>query len=127
MKRIDENIKKLAITADLSNTLGGGMSEPRVQFHKREGYHEVEVNIPGVSEDKIKVEIHNNWLTIFHILEVPSGEMVVHVPRMIFSQAIPYFIDIEKIAAKFDNNQLIVHLPFNERANGYHRKIRIKQ
>lgn len=127
MRKWDDTMTKLALAADIANTLGGGMSEPSVKFYKMQDSHRVEVKIPGVKEESIKVEIHNNWLTIFHILEIPTEELIVHVPRMVYSKAIPYFIDVEKIAAKFEDNQLIVRLPFNERANGYHRKISIKQ
>lgn len=127
MRKWDNAITKLALAADIANTLGGGMSEPVVKLYKLHDSHQVEVKIPGVKEESVKVEIHNNWLTIFHILEIPTEELVVHVPRMVYSKAIPYFIDVDKINAKFEQSKLIVRLPFNERANGYHRKISIKQ
>lgn len=127
MKKWDKALTQLALAADVANTLGGGMSEPAVGFFKLPDSHRVEVKIPGVKDESIKVEIHNNWLTIFHLLDISSGEMIIQVPRMVYSKAIPYFIDVEKIAAKFEDDRLVVRLPFNERANGYHRKISINQ
>jgi HSP20 family molecular chaperone IbpA len=126
MKR-DDNLTRIALLGDLTNTLGGGNSEPAIQTHKLHDSHVIEVKVPGVKEESLKVEIHNNWLTIFQALRISSRDVEVQLPRIVFNKAIPYFIDVEKIEAKFEDEQLIVRLPFNERANGYHRKIGIRQ
>ena len=123
----DDSLTRLALLGDLTNTLGGGMSEPVVRTHKLHDSHVIEIKVPGITEESLKVEIHNNWLTVFQTLKISSREAEVQLPRIVFNKAIPYFVDVEKIEAKFEDRELIVRLPFNERANGYHRKVGIRQ
>jgi hypothetical protein len=40
---------------------------------------------------------------------------------------VPYFIDINKINARLEEEELIVKLPFNKLANGYHKDIKINE
>lgn len=127
MRKRRETLHKLAITANIMGTLSGGISEPVVRNYKLSNSHEIKIKIPGVNSDVIKVEIHNNWLTIFHMIQLPTGDIPMEIPRMVHSSSIPYFIDVEKIAAHVEQGYLRVSLPFNERANGYHRKVSIKQ
>jgi hypothetical protein len=43
----------------------------------------------------------------------------------VYRQKIPYFIEINGIKATYEENELVVRLPFNELSNGYNRKIQI--
>ena len=127
MRHSNDNIKKIALTADIVNTLSGGVSEPQVVLKKSNRAHELRIKIAGVDSQQIKVEIHNNWLTVFHVINFQSGQDVVNVPRIVYGKSIPYFIDVENIGAEYSDDYLLVHMPYNARANGFHKKINIKQ
>lgn len=127
MRKNNKFLRELVQSVDVLNTINGGMSEPTVQHLKLSDHHEIEVRIPGVSQNAIKVEVHNNWLTVFYTMEIKSVGSVLNVPKVVFNKSLPYYIDVKKISASTSDGWLVVHLPFNEMADGYHRKIRIGQ
>ncbi len=49
----------------------------------------------------------------------------MHMPQVVYNQAIPYFVEASKIKATYEENELIVELPFNELSGGYKREIKI--
>jgi len=48
------------------------------------------------------------------------------VPKVVYNKPIPYFVDAARISATYEHGFLIVTLPYNEMAEGYHRKISIE-
>jgi len=117
----------LVTAVDVLNTINGGMSEPQLATQHGEEAREIRVKIPGIDRDAVHVEIHNNTLTIYHFTTIQSQKSLIDMPRIIYSKAIPYFVDINKIHARNEEENLIVSLPFNRLANGYHRNLRIKE
>lgn len=124
--RKNENIQTLGITADLMNTLAGGMSEPVVNVTKASDAHHLIVKVPGVNPASLDVQVAFNRLHIQHTLAIESGGTKVAVPRVIFSKPVPYFINADKIEATADGGVLRVKLPFNGKADGDARRITIK-
>ena len=121
-----EEQRKFAIVSEIANTISGGMSETTAHFSKSETVCKVEVTIPGINVDDVNVEIHDRVLTIFFMMELESGELVVHLPRMIYHRLLLSNVDIEKVEAKSTNNKLVVTLPLNDEDKpGYHRKVSI--
>jgi HSP20 family molecular chaperone IbpA len=124
MRKSNDFITALALSGDVLNTMNGGVSQPRIKFTPSEDCQLVEVKVPGVEAHKLNIEVNHNRLMIFQ--GVSRGvEVMVPVPRIIFDKPIPYYIDVEKITAEVEDNVLYVKLPFNARANGYHRRIGI--
>lgn len=121
------NYLDLITTVDVLNTLNGGMCEPQMSVQQVEEGREIRLRIPGISKETLNVEIHNNTLTIYHFISVQSQDVIVEMPRIVYSRVIPYFIDISKIHAHVEIEELVVELPFNRLANGYHRHIRIRE
>lgn len=117
----------LVTAVDVLNTLNGGMSEPQLSIQEDEEAREVRMKIPGVNKDAVHVEIHNNTLTVYHFTLVQSQDKLIDMPRIVYSKTIPYFIDISKISARSEMDSLIVSMPFNRMAKGYHRNLRIKE
>jgi HSP20 family molecular chaperone IbpA len=110
---------------DITNTLAGGVVEPQVTLTQFPEYGQVTLHIPSVQEDRFKIEITNNQLTILYFLDIDSMGKKLSVPQVAYSKPIPYFIDVNNISASFEDQSLIVKLPFNECADGYYRNIEI--
>jgi len=119
MRKTNDLITALALSGDILNTMGGGMTEPRIAFRPSDVGQMLEIKLAGVDLSRLNIEVNFNRLTVFQ--GVLQG-----VPRIIFDKPIPYFIDVEKITARVEGNALNISLPFNERANGYHRRIGIR-
>lgn len=122
MKKIKIN-KDLLSSIDVLNTLNGGTSKARVKLNQLEDHREVRVFVPGISNEGLRVEIHNNYLTVFYLLDIAE----VQVPKVVYSKQIPYFVDAEGIVASFEGKYLLINLPYNPLANGYHRSITINE
>jgi hypothetical protein len=54
-----------------------------------------------------------------------SSGKKMFLPKEVTKQTIPYFIEIAGIKATYEENELVVKLPFNELSNGYNRKVPI--
>lgn len=117
--------KHLLTTVDLLNTLNGGVSEAYITFREETEGHELRVRVPGVSKEMLQVEINNNQLLVYyHIPMVTSGKQV-YLPKEVIKQTVPYFIEITGIKASYEDNELVVKLPYNELSNGYNRRVPI--
>jgi HSP20 family molecular chaperone IbpA len=117
----------LITTVDVLNTLSGGISEPQVTFYETEFGRELRIRVAGVNKNSMNVEIHNNHLTIYYYISIASYDKLVQVPQIVYNRAVPYYIDISKIHATFEVDELVVHMPYNRLSNGYHRKVRINE
>ncbi len=116
---------ELLASIDVLNALNGGVSEPLLQLKQFQDHREIRLRVPGVNEENLKVEIHNNTLSVFYTFDFESDGMWIEVPKVVYNKPIPYFVDVKKISALYENNFLIVVLPFNSMAEGYHRKVSI--
>jgi hypothetical protein len=129
MKKKSNNNQSLDLvtTVDVLNTLSGGISEPQQTLLDTEAERELRIRVPGVVKGAMNVEIHNNHLTIYYYINIASYDKLVQVPQIVYNRAVPYYIDIGKIHATFEVDELVVHMPFNKLSNGYHRRVRINE
>jgi HSP20 family molecular chaperone IbpA len=114
----------LLTSVDVMNTLNGGRTEPIIKLTQLENYREIRVKIPGIDAETIDVEVHDNNMTIYYTMNIVSGDKLMKLPYTIYNRQQPYFIDVGKINAQVVQGELIVKLPFNQLANGYHKKIK---
>lgn len=124
-KKMIKAFKDLLTSVDVLNTINGGVSEPFVSFREGHDGREMRVRVPGTGKEALHVEINNNELSVFYFIPVQSSGKLVEMPQVVFRQAIPYFIEVEGINAVFEDNMLVVKLPFNKLSDGYNRKIEI--
>jgi HSP20 family molecular chaperone IbpA len=117
--------KELITSIDVMNTLNGGTSQPLVQLKQYDTHRQITIRIPGISLDKVRMEVNNNQLVIYYYTVLKSEDLEVPVPKVLYSKGLPYFVDVDKITASREEHSLVVRLPFNERADGYHRDISI--
>jgi HSP20 family molecular chaperone IbpA len=122
---MNKKIKDIGTTVDVLNTINGGISEPFVSIRELSAGREVRVRVPGLNKEAIEVEIINNELAIFYAIPLFSTGKQTQVPQIIYNKHIPYFIEAGAISAYYENNELIVHMPFIKSSHNYNRKIRI--
>jgi HSP20 family molecular chaperone IbpA len=118
-----KSIKNLLTSVDVLNTLHGGTSEPQLSFVEKSEGQQMRIRVPGLEMESLQVEIHNNELSIFYHIAIKSDGKVIQMPQVVYDKPIPYFISTEGITATFEQRHLVVDLPFNEKASGYHRKV----
>jgi len=116
---------ELLASIDVLNTVNGGASEPQLKKKQFQDHHEIRVRVAGVREENLKVEIHNNLLSVFYTMTISSDGISIQVPKVVYHKPIPYFVDAGRISASYDDGFLVVTLPFNELAQGYHRDVSI--
>lgn len=114
-------------TVDLLNTLNGGISEPYISYREDSNGREVRIRVPGVSKELLQVEVRDNQLSVFYHIPIETSGKQVFLPKEVVSQTLPFFIEIKGIHASYEDNELVVKLPFNELSNGYNRKVPIQR
>ena len=126
MKRTELKFPRELITSiDMTNTLNGGTSQPLVRHQKFQAYHQILLRIPGIEAGNIKIEVNNNQLMIYYFTPMITQDRYVKFPKVLYNEPIPYYVDVTKIAATEEELTLIVKLPFNEFAEGYHKDISV--
>ncbi|MFN0200967.1 MAG: hypothetical protein ACKVTZ_05575 [Bacteroidia bacterium] len=115
----------LVKSIDVLNTLHGGTSEPFLSIREQTTGREMRVRVPGVEKEGLQIEIANNQLSVFYLIPIYSVGKLMHLTQVIYNQPIPYFIDASKIEGTYEENELVVVLPFNELSSGYNRRIKI--
>jgi HSP20 family molecular chaperone IbpA len=129
MRFNDFNIsKELLRKVDVLNTLNGGISKPTVHMLRQEKNYLVRVRIPGVDPDKMRVEVQNDKLFLFHDISVENTDLYSDtglIPFNIGYVLIPFDVNIRKIKALYEDQELQITLPFNELAGGYQKNINI--
>jgi hypothetical protein len=113
----------LLTSVDVLNTVHGGVTEPKLVLNQLQQSREMRIKVPGMAPELIQVEVNNNSLFIYYLMNITSSGKVVRLPYSIYHHDIPYFVDISKINSQVDEDELVVTLPYNSLANGYHRRI----
>ncbi len=124
-KQMKTKFNDLVTSIDVLNTLHGGVSEPFLSIREQTAGQELHVRVPGVDKEALQIEIVNNQLSVFYVIPIYSAGKQIQLPQIIYNQPIPYFVDATKIEGTYEENELVVVLPFNELSNGYNRKIKI--
>lgn len=121
--KIDRDLTtKLAYTANLANTINGGMVETKVSFNKSEDHYMVNVDVPGIDSEALKIEINNDLILVFLQLENQSEQPFNYLMKYF---KIPYEVDAEQIYADYKAQQLHIVMPFKELKDGYWRSVEI--
>ena len=123
--KAEMNISKgLAQSAFVMNVLGGGMSKPKSKLKKLDDHYLLKLNIPGVDAEQLSVEINNQHLFIFQIMNFKED---VEIPYMVQRILIPVEVNFDEIRAEYEKGDLHVILPFSEMAGGYQRHVDIEK
>ncbi len=119
-------LRNIITSVDVSNTLNGGRSEPFLSLQEKSSGREMRVRVPGVNRDLLQVEISNDELSVYYLVPINCNGKLTHVPQIVYNQDIPYFIEASRIKATYDENELVVNLPF-KLSSGYNQTTKIKE
>ena len=122
--------RELLLTADVMNTLNGGMSQPVVHLSREQEGYVLHARVPGVEPGSMQIEIKNNQLFLFHHISTRNGDLydgIDFIPYHIGYINIPFDVNITGIRAHYEHGELKVFMPFNELSNGYHKRITIEK
>ncbi len=110
-----------------------GIAGPPVDLVERNGGYEIQVELPGLTEDQIEVKLSNGMLTIKgeKASERVEEDQGYHLRERSFgsfqrSFLVPETVDAEKISAQFDKGVLKVAMPKSPAAIQKERKIEVK-
>jgi len=111
---------------DLINTLNGGITEPKLKWHRKTDHYRLDVVAPGVSRKSLHVDVNDNQLLIYNVLQLgKAGEDDRKMPHLIQALEIPFDVNIREIGATYQEGRLRVYLPFNQYADGFHKSVEI--
>lgn len=120
---IDSNLTtKLANIANISNTVGGGMVETNTSLTKNEDHYLISINVPGITDDELQVEINNDLVLVFLNIEIDGNEPFNYLMKYF---KIPFEVDSEQIWADYEDHYLNIVMPFKELTDGYFRTVKI--
>jgi HSP20 family molecular chaperone IbpA len=121
-------VHRILTSANILNTLNGGMAESQIRVERDLNEYHITVTAPGISEDRLKVEIADKHLIVSHMLDfqMKNGKIAV-VPHVIAACPLSLDIDHTKITADFKNGVLEVSLPLSDFTSGYRREINISK
>jgi HSP20 family molecular chaperone IbpA len=122
--------KEILRKVDIMNTLNGGISKPTVLMLRQNKRYLVKVRMPGVEPGKMRIEVQNDKLFLFHDISIQTINLLEEkspVPFNIGYVLIPFDVDIYKINALYEGHELQITLPFNDLAGGYRKNIDIDQ
>jgi HSP20 family molecular chaperone IbpA len=119
-----ENRLDILTSVDVLNTLHGGTVEPQVLQVQGDDSQELRIHVPSIDPATIEVEINNNRLVIYYTVNLTAAGKNLRLPYSIYNKTLPYYVDISRIHSTIESNMLVITLPFNMLANGYHRKIK---
>jgi HSP20 family protein len=124
MKLDKKQLKNVLTAADAISTFNGGMSMINVKLSKGEDNIRVDVTAPGISAESFRVDINNDRLYIYYLLNLKNDEEKA-VPYVIKALSIPFNVDIHSIWATYKNGKLSVYMPYNEFARGFQKSVDI--
>ncbi len=120
--RIDEKMtRNLAHSADILNTIGGGTVFPTVNTSKHEDHYRLEMSVPSIDPEDIKVEVNGGHLFIYQRL----GFGNTRLPNLLEVHKISADVELDNITAGYEDELLIVIMPFNELTGGFRKEIEI--
>jgi HSP20 family protein len=111
MRVAPELVKTLAESADLINTINGGMSLAHVEKHTLADHYLVTIKVPGVDKHSLKLELHNDQLWIFQLMHLEED---IDIPYLLTSVQLDENVDRRAVHADFQGKNLNVVLPFAE-------------
>lgn len=114
-------VKNLAKSANIMNTLNGGTIFPAFKHTKEEDHYRLEVSVPTVSDEDLKVEVINGDLLIYHSVSINK----IPVPNVLGIFKISADVDIQSITAVHENDHLIILMPTSEISGDLDRVITI--
>jgi len=116
-------IKNLAATAEVVNTINGGMAAPQISVYKGKIEWTINAKVPGVSPENLKLEVKDNELFIFQMIQ--NGFSKMEIPYMLIMINLSNRVEYDAITAEYEDGELFIVLPIDELSDGFFREIEI--
>ena len=83
----------------------------RGQAKQHTDSREIRVKIPGIDPEKIEVEVNENRVCdiLYNEYCIPAARRL-RMPYSVYNRQQPYFIDVSKIVAQVEEEELVVTL-----------------
>jgi HSP20 family protein len=109
-------LHELLRQGDLMNTVNGGVRETSFKIKQVGKDLMVELSNPSVQPEAFNFTIHRNDLLInvMKFNEADRDEQPMIFPLFFKAVKIPYFVDISRIEASYENGVFKVLMPYNE-------------
>jgi HSP20 family protein len=118
-------IHSIAPQLDLLNTIGGGVAQPQLRVDQRPKGVVLRVAMPTVPADSFRVVLNQQQLTVFgEYRHEPDDQLAA--PLFVQTLKLPNNLDLARIDAVHEGNELRVHIPFLNNANDEQREIDIR-
>lgn len=114
MKIAPEIVKTLAESADLINTINGGMSLAHVEKHTLADHYLITVKVPGVDKHALKVELYKGQLFVFQRMQLEEG---IEIPYLVTVIELSEGVNKQGVHANFEGKHLRIVLPFGDESN----------
>ena len=121
MKLDDELIRTLAESADIVNTINGGTIYPTFETYTEDDHYRLEVDIPSIDPKDIKVEVEGGDLLVYQNIQHHE----LSLPNLLGMVKISANVSLDHISAGYEDDMLIVIMPFDESTGGFRRDIDI--
>ncbi len=125
--KTDKNlVKNLARTADVLNTIHGGMSQSTIKIKHLDNEWLIMIKIPGVDLEHLFLEVFGNHLYIHQMMEIQKDESE-RAPYVVAMIPLAREINVEAITATYQEGWTVINLPFDEMVSGHNREIKIER
>lgn len=104
-------LQNIAHYIDLTNTVGGGVSQPLVRVAKRKKEAVIQVTMPGIALEQCQVVLDKHRLTV---MAVHQSEQTpeMQIPVFMHQVELPPYADYAHIEVVHENRELRVHVPY---------------
>ncbi|MDQ3393169.1 MAG: Hsp20 family protein [Bacteroidota bacterium] len=124
--RINKNIfTEFLNQFDLLNTINGGISMTSVKVEVQKDQYIIKVHTPGIDKYAYQVEVVNNMILIYILLNIEKNDGPVQVPSFMRYLTLPSNSNTEEIHAIHEDGELKVIIPLDTPQNQKQRKINI--
>ncbi len=112
--------------SSLRQNLSRNLLSPSVEVQENKNSYQLKFDLPGVSKDQIKIDIHENTLTVSgerrEEKKEEDKEKKTHFSEVSYGSfsrnfTFPERIDAEKSEAKFENGVLNLSIPKSEQSS----------
>jgi HSP20 family molecular chaperone IbpA len=119
--------KEILATIDFNNSIFGGSVEPNIKINEGVDAFELDIKVPSLSANNLKVDIVDNRLWLYSLQAVLSNtDKNGFMPKTITSFVLPENIDRENISAKYESNGWKIVLPIDSERKGFRKQIDVK-
>lgn len=104
-------LQNIAHYIDLTNTIGGGISQPTIRMEKRKSGALLRVQMPGIEPEQWQVVVDKNNLAVMALHQNPENP-AKQIPLFHQNFVLPLHANLAQLEASFVGRELRVNIPF---------------